>query len=111
MSKSFVSTLPRKEIAAFCKRWSIRSFALFGSVLRDDFKPDSDIDVLIAFNEGSTWGLFDHVQMKNELQTMLGRNVDLVTRRALEQTRNHLLRKRILETMQVIFTGDETIYA
>lgn len=100
-----------KEIALFCQRWKIREFAVFGSVLRDDFKPESDVDVLVTFNQNAEWGLFDHVQMRNELESLCGRKVDLITRRALEQTQNHLLRESILNSAKVIFSEDETAYA
>ena len=104
----FVDTIPLEDIARFCRRWQIREFALFGSALRDDFHPESDIDVLITYAPTSEWGLFDHVQMRNELSALLGRKIDLVTRRALEQTRNQILRDRILKTAHVIFSEGET---
>jgi len=100
-----------KDIAPFCKRWKIREFAVFGSILRDDFKPESDVDVLVTFNASVEWGLFDHVQMRTELESMLSRKVDLVTRRALEQTQNQLLRERIMSSAKVIFSEDEAAYA
>lgn len=99
-----------KDIALFSRRWKIREFAVFGSVLRDDFKPESDVDVLVAFSRNTEWGLFDHVQMRNELETLFGRKVDLVTRRALEQTQNHILRERIMNSAKVIFSEDEAAY-
>ena len=99
------------DIAPFCKRWKIREFAVFGSVLRDDFKPESDVDVLVTFSQTAEWGLFDHVQMRNELESLLGRKVDLVTRRALEQTQNQILRERILNSAKVIFSEDKAVHA
>ena len=99
------------DIAPFCKRWKIREFAVFGSILRDDFKPESDVDVLITFSQSAEWGLFDHVQMRTQLESLLGRRVDLVTRRALEQTQNHILRERIMSSAKVIFSEDEAAYA
>jgi predicted nucleotidyltransferase len=100
----FIETIPLKDIARFCRRWQIREFALFGSGIRDDFRPESDIDILITYDPASKWGLFEHAQMQNELHILFGRKVDLVTRRALEQTQNQILRDRILETAQVIFS-------
>ena len=108
---SLPDILKSKDIALFCKRWKIREFAVFGSVLRDDFKPESDVDVLVSFHQSAEWGLFDHVQMRNELETLFGRKVDLVTRRALEQTQNQILRESILNSVKVIFSGDEAAYA
>uniref|UniRef100_B8HST2 DNA polymerase beta domain protein region n=1 Tax=Cyanothece sp. (strain PCC 7425 / ATCC 29141) TaxID=395961 RepID=B8HST2_CYAP4 len=65
------------QIAEFCQRWHIIEFALFGSVLRDDFRPDSDIDVLVTFSSNSSWSLFDWVDMKDELEALFGRRVDI----------------------------------
>lgn len=83
---------------------------MFGSALRADFKSESDVDVLISFSENANWGLFDHVQMRNDLEAIFKRNADLVTRRALEQTQNQLLRDRILKTARVIFVDNEAAY-
>ena len=94
--------IPKKRLADFCRRWKITEFALFGSVLRDDFGPDSDIDVLVSFAPDASWTLFDMVQMQDELHTIFGREVDLVSRRGLENSRNYLRRQTILESAQVI---------
>jgi len=110
MSK-FTATISREEIAKFCRRWKVRELALFGSALRDDFGPDSDVDVLVTFAEGAEWGLFDHIQMQNELQTALRRNVDLVSRRAVERSHNWLRRQEILNTAQVLFAAQEVVHA
>ncbi|MBW2042853.1 MAG: nucleotidyltransferase family protein [Deltaproteobacteria bacterium] len=95
--------VPREAIAEFCKRWRIVEFSLFGSVLRDDFCPDSDIDVLIEFEKGDTHTLFDLVQMEDELQSIFRRKVDLLTKRAVETSRNYLRRKKILDTAEVTY--------
>ena len=102
--------IPRKEISAFCKRWQVMEFALFGSAVRDDFAKDSDIDVLVSFAPQSDWGLFDHIQMKQELKELFGREVDLVTRRALEQSHNDLLRSEILESAKIVLSASEDTY-
>ena len=107
----FLDSLELKDFALFCRRWKIREFAVFGSILRDDFKPESDVDILVTFSQNAEWGLFDHVQIRNELESMLNRKVDLVTRRALEQTQNQILRDRILNSAKVIFSEDEAAYA
>ena len=93
-----------KKIATFCKRWKVIEFALFGSAVREDFSPQSDIDALVSFAPQSDWGLFDHIQMKKELKELFGRDVDLVTRRALEQSHNALLRSEILDTAKVLYS-------
>lgn len=108
---TFVDSLPQKEISLFCRRWLVRELALFGSAVRADFKPESDVDVLISFHPAANWGLFDHVQMRLDLEAIFKRKVDLVTRRALEQSQNELLRDRILKTAKVIFAGSEAAYA
>ena len=93
-------SLDREKIAEFCERWKITEFALFGSVLRDDFRPDSDVDVLVTFDLDAQWSLFDLVQMQEELKEMLGRNVDLVEKKGL---RNPFRRHNILKTRQVVY--------
>src|SRR3972149_11069929 len=92
--------IPRDKIAEFCGRWKITELSLFGSVLRDDFRPDSDVDILVTFTPDAEWGLFDHVHMEDELSAMLGRKVDLVSRRAIERSANWIRRKAILRTAE-----------
>jgi len=108
---TFVKSIPPQEIVRFCRRWKVQELALFGSALRPDFRAESDVDVLISFHEGANWGLFDHVQMRLDLEGIFRRKVDLVTRRALEQSQNELLRERILTTAQVIFAGNQAVHA
>jgi predicted nucleotidyltransferase len=96
-------SLPEQKIAEFCQRWQIKEFAVFGSVLRRDFGPESDIDVLVTFASESDWGLFDHVQMQDELHQLLNRKVDLLSREAVEQSHNQPRRQAILNTAQVIY--------
>ena len=94
-------------IQQFCRRWKIRELALFGSVLRTDFRPDSDVDVLVTFHDDAEWGLLDHVQMQQELATLLHRPIDLVSKRALERSANWVRREAILNTAQVLVLADE----
>ena len=108
---NFVSTAPNEKIAEFCKRWRIQELALFGSALRDDFRPDSDLDFVVAFAADTDWGLLDHIQMQLELQRLFNRNVDLISRRALERSQNWLLREEILSTAQVLFRSREATHA
>lgn len=89
-----------KAIAAFCQRWKITEFSLFGSVLREDFRPDSDVDVLVSFASDAKWSLFDIVKMKEELEDLFRREVDLVQKDCL---RNPFRRYEILRTKQVIY--------
>jgi uncharacterized protein len=88
------------QIAEFCDRWKITEFALFGSVLRDDFRPDSDIDILVTFSADSRWSLFDWVDMKDEIKILLGREVDIADKEGLK---NPYRRYEILRTCQVIY--------
>ena len=91
------------EIADFCERWQVTELALFGSALRDDFGPESDVDVLVSFNGDAGRTLFDISRMEEELEVMFGRRVDLVSRRGIESSRNYLRRKAILESAEVIY--------
>lgn len=90
------------KIAEFCKRWNISEFAVFGSALRADFRPDSDVDVLVSFGPQAHVTLFDMVHMQDELKAIFGREVDLVSKRGVESSRNYLRRKKILESAEVI---------
>ena len=97
--------LPMNAIKALCNRWQVEELALFGSALRDDFGPESDIDVLIRFKSERTPGLFGIVEMERELADVFGRKVDLVTRAAIETSRNYIRRKAILESAQVVYAA------
>lgn len=96
--------VPHDALAAFCQRWHITELALFGSVLREDFGPDSDIDVLVEFAPNTTLG-WDFVTVREELSQLLGRKVDLLTRRGVEHAANPLLRKEILRTAETIYAA------
>jgi predicted nucleotidyltransferase len=91
--------LDAAQIEAFCRRHHIRSLALFGSVLRDDFRPDSDVDVLIEFEPGQTVGLFRLVGMEQELTEIVGRKVDLRTPGDL----SHYFRQQVLDNAEVLY--------
>lgn len=97
--------LPMDKIAEFCQRWQIAELALFGSALRDDFRPDSDIDLLVTFVPDHPWSLMDHVRMQDELGEMLGRSVDLVTRRSVERSENPWRRHDILSSARTIYVA------
>lgn len=95
--------LPIAKITEFCHHWHITEFALFGSVLRDDFHSGSDIDVIVTFAPDAKRGLTETLQMKEELQAIFGRNVDFIVKAAIERSENWLRRKNILESAQVIY--------
>lgn len=92
-----------EQIAAFCQRWKITEFALFGSILRDDFRPDSDIDLLVTSAPNDGWSLFELMNLQRELEASVGRSVDLLEKRALK---NPFRRTEILRTCQVIYASE-----
>ena len=96
--------LPMQQIAAFCRRWSIARLEVFGSILREDFQADSDVDLIATYAPEAHWSLLDRVRMKLELESLLGCNVDLLNRRALEKAGN---RQRAAE----ILAGAQPLYA
>ena len=91
------------ELADFCQRWRIVELSLFGSALRADFRADSDIDLLATFAPEAGWSLIDHVAMEQELAALLGREVDLLTRRSVERSDNWIRRRNILESAEVVY--------
>jgi predicted nucleotidyltransferase len=98
----FQISLPREKIAAFCYRWQVTEFAIFGSALRDDFNALSDIDVLVSFDDSAEITLLDLAQMQIELEGVFNRSVDLIEKAAL---RNPYRRKGIIETSQVVYAN------
>ena len=94
--------IDREQIAEFCLRWKISEFALFGSILREDFHQGSDVDCLVTFAPQTQWTLFDMARMQDELKDIFGREVHLVNRRGLESSRNYLRRQAILSSAEVV---------
>jgi uncharacterized protein len=92
----------RDRLAGFCRRWRIDELALFGSVLRSDFRSDSDVDVLVTFEPDAPWTLWDLSRMRAELKELFGREVDLVEKKAL---RNPFRRQAILADQRVIYAA------
>jgi uncharacterized protein len=97
--------LPTEPIERFCRRWKVAELALFGSVLRGDFHPESDVDVLVTFTPDANWSIFDLMTMEEELSGLLGRKVDLVERRAVEQSENYIRRRHILATAEPVYVA------
>ncbi|MEO0537880.1 MAG: nucleotidyltransferase family protein [Cyanobacteria bacterium P01_A01_bin.123] len=97
---TFQALLP--DLTDFCQSWQIAELAVFGSVLRNDFTDNSDVDFLVTFSPKAQWGLFDHAQMQKELEAILNRKVDLVSKRAIERSQNWIRRHNILSTAKVI---------
>lgn len=96
-------SLSQLEIAAFCQRWQVSEFALFGSVLREDFRPDSDVDVLVELQPTALKGLSQWLAMQDELEALFERKVDLVSKRAIQESHNWIRQRNILSTAQVIY--------
>lgn len=94
--------LPEQRIAEFCRKWLVTEFALFGSVLRDDFSADSDVDVVVRLADDAPWSSFDWVEMTDELKSLFGRDVDLVEVTGL---RNPIRRQEIMSTREVIYAA------
>ena len=102
-AQTFAIDIPYSQIREFCERWQITEFALFGSVLRDDFRPDSDVDVLVTFASDAKWSLDIAMGMQDEIERIFDRKVDLVKRSNVEASPNYIRRKAILSTAKVIY--------
>ena len=96
-------TIPKKRIGEFCRRWEVVEFSLFGSVLREDFRPDSDVDVLVSFAPDAKVSLFDLVQMQDELKAIFKRDVDLIEKQSIIESPNYIRRKNILTNTRVVY--------
>jgi predicted nucleotidyltransferase len=92
-------------IETFCKKWKIIEFAFFGSVLRDDFRPDSDVDVLVTFEPSADRTLWDFIDAQEELQQILGREVSFIERKTVEHSRNYIRRNHILSTAKPYYVS------
>ena len=97
--------IDKPKIAEFCKKWKIREMALFGSIIRDNFRPDSDVDLLLEFFPDAGLSLFDLVDIQDELKIMLGREVDVVEKEGII---NPYRRATIFPTMEVIYAVSGT---
>ncbi len=97
--------IPKERIADFCHRWKVAELSLFGSVLRDDFSPASDVDVLVQFIPGSTVTIGTMVTMKEELESLFRRKVDILTKKAVQASKNPLRKKAILGGAQIVYSS------
>ena len=95
--------LDSQAIREFCQKWRIKELSVFGSILRDDFRPDSDIDFLVSFDQDAEWDLSDHVEIQEELSRLVGRPVDLLARYAVESDPNWIFRKAVLSRVERIY--------
>ena len=96
---------PQASLAAFCRKWGVVELSLFGSALREDFRPDSDVDILVRFAAEVKYGMFDFVHMQEELTGLIGRPVDLVDFKAVERSENYLRREHILNNREVLYVA------
>lgn len=95
--------IPMEKIEGFCRKWKLKQLSLFGSVLRDDFRPDSDVDVLVSFDEGSRMTFEGFVEMRDELSALFGgREIDLVEKRLVK---NPFRRHEILTTREIVYAA------
>lgn len=92
-------------IAAVCRQWRISELAIFGSAVRNELRPDSDVDVLVTFEEGAEPTLFEMSRLSRELAEALGREVDVLTRRGVEESRNPYRRREILESAETLYAA------
>jgi len=97
--------IPQETLAAFCRKWKITEFAVFGSVLRDDFTPESDVDCIVVFSPDSQWTLLDVIGAEQELSELLGRPVDLVEKQTVERSENWIRREQILNSAKTLYAG------
>lgn len=93
------------QLADFCSKWQIVELSLFGSFVRGDFRPDSDVDILVDFAPDAKHTLFDLVEMEEELCRIVGREVDLVEKRAIERSDNYVRRRSILSAAKVVYAA------
>lgn len=97
--------ISEQQMNDFCRRWQIVELALFGSVLRADFRPESDIDVLVTFAPDASWRFYDLMDMKEELEKIFGRRVDLVEKRLVEESENYIRRNHILRNRETLYVA------
>lgn len=97
--------LPIAQISTFCQKWGIIRLELFGSILRDDFNAESDVDFMAVWGNDAVFNLMDLVNAEEELAAICGRPVDLVSREAVEQTPNWLLRDYMMKNVLEIYAA------
>ena len=96
--------IPQDILETFCKKWKIKTFYFFGSVLRSDFDhKESDLDIMVEFKSDGAWTLLDHVEMRDELISITNRSVDLLTKRSIERSQNKLRKEEILRTARAVY--------
>src|SRR5437879_757350 len=100
--------LDSTAIRDFCTKWKIKELSVFGSILRENFRPNSDIDFLVTYDYDAKWDLYDVETMRNELTAMISRPVDLISRTAIERSDNRFIKKEVLSTAEPIYAEKMT---
>jgi uncharacterized protein len=95
--------VPDAAVADFCRKWRVTQIEVFGSALREDFRPDSDVDLLVTFERGSQADLFDLIKMRDEMSELIGRPADLFERAGVEKSRNPYRKQAILSSAQPVY--------
>ena len=95
--------LDSPAVLEFCRKWRVTELTAFGSIVRDDFGPNSDIDFIIEWEKDAPWDLCDYMDQVEELQRHFGRKVDLLSRFALEHDANWLFRKYVLSSTEPVY--------
>jgi predicted nucleotidyltransferase len=101
--------IDQPAIEAFCRRWGVTELELFGSAIRDDFRADSDVDVLASFADDCRPTLLTLLQMEAELGHLFGRKVDLLERRSVERSDNYIRRKHILARREPLYLAGPSL--
>lgn len=105
MTNGLRLAIPQQALADFCRRWMISELAVFGSALRESFRADSDVDLLVTFAPEARWRLADYARMQEELEGIVGRKVDLVEKSSVERSENYIRRKRILASAEPLYVA------
>lgn len=106
--RKFAVEIPYPEIIELCRRWQVKRFYLFGSVLRDDFHADSDIDVMVEFFDNAAFKIgWNIVTMNDELEEIFQRKVDLLTKKGIENSENWIRKENILSSVTLIYEQAE----
>lgn len=97
--------ISQEKLSLLCKKYLIKELSLFGSALRIDFDEDSDIDLLVTFEDKTKYSLFDIVRVKEDFEKLFDRPVDIVNHKAIEKSKNSYRKKAILDTAKVIYAS------
>ena len=97
--------LDSPEVLAFCRTWKISRLEVFGSILREDFRPDSDVDFVVDFEDDAEWDLAELEQIRQGLSEIVHRDADVLTRRTLARTDNWLLRRNVLAQLETVYAA------